>query len=324
LNSPHGGGGPGVGYVVKFLATITSTDLYCLYSPICVAEHLAPFLPTHPVISTGGSSPIGAVAAAPWGSASILLISWAYIKMLGGKGLADSTKLALLNANYIAHRLNSHYSLRYKNKNNRVAHELLIDLAEFDKKAGLKVADFAKRLQVCLLYGVYLLSGILMKCQDYGFHPPTCSWPTSTCMLIEPTESESLHEIDKYMVFSLYIEKMLMHLTCRFCDAMIAIRQEAEDIITGKQPKDNNLLKNAPHPISAISLSDTEWNRPYSREKAVYPLPYLRQRKFWPTISRIDDGILSLLFSVCLFTDDILRSLRRFEPYCTFFELHFR
>ncbi|EJD51925.1 glycine dehydrogenase [Auricularia subglabra TFB-10046 SS5] len=232
---PHGGGGPGVG-------------------PICVAEHLAPFLPTHPLIATGGDKAIEAVAAAPFGSASILLISWAYIKMLGGRGLSDASKVALLNANYMAERLRGHYTLRYKNAKNRVAHELLIDLAEFDKTVGLKVTDFAKRLQ------------------DYGFHPPTCSWPISTCMLIEPTESESLEELD------------------RFCDAMIKIREEAEDIIAGKQPKDNNLLKNAPHPIAAITLSDADWNRPYTREQAVYPLPFLKQRKFWPTVTRIDDA----------------------------------
>ncbi|TBU34729.1 glycine dehydrogenase [Dichomitus squalens] len=232
---PHGGGGPGVG-------------------PICVAEHLAPFLPSHPLVATGGDQAIEAVAAAPFGSASILLISWAYIKMLGGSGLSDASKVALLNANYMAHRLSGHYTLRYKNGNNRVAHELLIDLAEFDKAAGLKVMDFAKRLQ------------------DYSFHPPTCSWPTPTCMLIEPTESETLEEID------------------RFCDAMIQIRKEAEDIITGKQPKDNNVLKNAPHPISVIALSEEEWNRPYSRQTAVYPVPWLLERKFWPTTSRIDDA----------------------------------
>ncbi|KAI0778368.1 glycine dehydrogenase [Trametes elegans] len=232
---PHGGGGPGVG-------------------PICVAEHLAPFLPTHPIVPTGGDKAINAVAAAPYGSASILLISWAYIKMLGGSGLSDASKLALLNANYMAHRLSGHYTLRYKNGKGRVAHELLIDLAEFDKAAGLKVNDFAKRLQ------------------DYGFHPPTCSWPISTCMLIEPTESESLEEID------------------RFCDAMIQIRKEAEDIITGKQPKDNNLLKNAPHPISVIASSEEEWNRPYSRQTAAYPVPWLLEKKFWPTVSRIDDA----------------------------------
>ncbi|KAL4241686.1 Glycine cleavage system P protein [Abortiporus biennis] len=232
---PHGGGGPGVG-------------------PICVAEHLAPFLPTHPIVPVGGEKAINAVAAAQYGSASICLISWAYIKMLGGNGLSEASKVALLNANYMAHRLKDHYILRYKNVNGRVAHELLIDLAEFDKAAGLKVNDFAKRLQ------------------DYGFHPPTCSWPISTCMLIEPTESESLEEID------------------RFCDAMIQIRKEAEDIITGKQPKDNNLLKNAPHPISVMTLSDAEWNRPYSRHVAAYPTKWLEEKKFWPTVSRIDDA----------------------------------
>ncbi|KIP02082.1 hypothetical protein PHLGIDRAFT_79656 [Phlebiopsis gigantea 11061_1 CR5-6] len=234
---PHGGGGPGVG-------------------PICVAEHLAPFLPSHPVVPVNGDQAINAVSAAQYGSASILLISWAYIKMLGGTGLSESTKAALLNANYMAHRLKDHYSLRYKNKNGRVAHELLIDLSEFDKAAGLKVTDFAKRLQ------------------DYGFHPPTCSWPISTCMLIEPTESESLEEID------------------RFCDAMIQIRAEAADVVAGRQPRDNNLLKNAPHPIAVLATADAEWNRPYSREAAAFPMPWLRERKFWPTVSRIDDGEL--------------------------------
>ncbi|KAH9065796.1 glycine dehydrogenase [Lactarius vividus] len=209
-NVPHGGGGPGMG-------------------PICVTKHLAPFLPSHPIVSTGGDRPIDAVSAAPWGSASILLISWAYIKMLGGQGLVDSSKIALLSANYMAHRLSGHYSLRYKNANGRVAHELLIDFAEFDKSAGLKVTDFAKRLQ-----------------------------------------SESLEEID------------------RFCDAMINIRREAEEVMTGKQPRDNNVLKNAPHPMSVIALSEEEWKRPYSRQQAAYPLPWLRERKFWPTVSRCD------------------------------------
>lgn len=239
---PHGGGGPGVG-------------------PICVAEHLAPFLPCHPVTKIGTSSSIDAVSAAPYGSASIHLISWAYIKMLGGKGLVDSSKIALLNANYMAYRLSSHYNLRYKNDNGRVAHELLIDLAEFDKSAGLKVADFAKRLQ------------------DYGFHPPTCSWPISTCMLIEPTESETLEEVD------------------RFCDAMIQIRKEVQDVIDGKQPRENNVLRNAPHPISVIALSEEQWNRPYSRQTAAYPAPWLYEKKFWPTVARIDDayGDLNLI-----------------------------
>ncbi|KAJ7103350.1 glycine cleavage system P-protein-domain-containing protein [Mycena belliarum] len=238
---PHGGGGPGVG-------------------PICTAEHLSPFLPSHPFMHDVGDKAMNAVSAAPFGSASILLISWAYIKMLGGEGLTNSSKLALLNANYMASRLSGRYTLRYKNENGKVAHELLIDLAEFEK-SGLKVTDFAKRLQ------------------DYGFHPPTCSWPISTCMLIEPTESETLEEID------------------RFCEAMIQIRKEAEDIITGKQPKDNNLLKNAPHPPSVIALSEEEWNRPYSRQTAAYPLPWLQEKKFWPSVSRIDDayGDLNLI-----------------------------
>lgn len=240
---PHGGGGPGVG-------------------PICVAEHLAPYLPGHNVVANGiGEHAIDAVSAAPWGSASILTISWAYIKMLGGRGLTDSSKLALLNANYMAARLSEHYSVRYVNANGRVAHELLIDLAEFEKKAGLKVMDFAKRLQ------------------DYGFHPPTCSWPISTCMLIEPTESETLDEID------------------RFCDAMIQIRKEAQEVIDGAQPKEGNVLKNAPHPANVIALSDAEWNRPYTRMTAAYPMPSLLERKFWPTVSRIDDayGDLNLI-----------------------------
>ena len=204
---------------------IHGTSPEIIIRPICVAEHLAPFLPSHPAMLTKSKEAIDAVSAAPFGSASINLISWAYIKMLGGKGLVDASKVALLNANYMAARLSSHYTLRFKNENGCVAHELLIDLAEFDKAAGLKVADFAKRLQ------------------DYGFHPPTCSWPIQTCMLIEPTESETLDEID------------------RFCDAMIQIRKEAEDIITGKQPEDNNLLKNAPHPISVMTIPGEKWTR---------------------------------------------------------------
>ncbi|KAI0031406.1 glycine dehydrogenase [Vararia minispora EC-137] len=251
---PHGGGGPGVG-------------------PICVAEHLAPFLPSHPLLKVGGEKAIDAVAAAPFGSASILLISWAYVKMLGGQGLTDSSKMALLNANYMAKRLSGYYSVRFKNKNGRVAHELLIDFVEFDKAAGLKVVDFAKRLQ------------------DFGFHPPTVSWPIPTCMLIEPTESESLDEID------------------RFCEAMIKIRQEAEDVITGKQPKNNNMLKNAPHTVSDIV---GEWDRPYSREDAVYPLSWLREKKFWPTVSRVDDayGDLNLVCDC----PSVAETAHNFEP----------
>ena len=164
----------------------------------------------------------------------------------------------MLNANYIAARLAGHYSVRFTNGRGRVAHELLLDLADMDKAAGLKVMDFAKRLQ------------------DYGFHPPTCSWPISTAMLIEPTESESLHEIE------------------RFCEAMIEIRREAQEVIDGKHPKDNNLLKNAPHPIHVITVPESKWDRPYSRERAVYPLPWLREKKFWPSVSRVDDGVYTL------------------------------
>ncbi|CAE6534787.1 unnamed protein product, partial [Rhizoctonia solani] len=222
---PRRGGGPSVG-------------------PICVAEHLAPFLPSHPIMPTSGSKAIEAVASASYGNASALLISGAYIRMLGGQGLLDTLKLALLNENYTAP------SPYYKTDEVRIADEILTDLAEFEKKARLKVKDFVN----CL--------------QDYGFHPPTCSWPIPTAMLIEPTESESLHEID------------------RFCEAMIQIRKEAEDIITGAQPRDNNLIKNSPHPISVIV---GEWDRPYSREAAAFPLAWLKQRKFWPTVGRVDD-----------------------------------
>ncbi|KAH9937284.1 glycine cleavage system P-protein-domain-containing protein [Fomitopsis serialis] len=211
---PHGGGGP---------------------VPICVAEHLAPFLSSHPIVATGGDKAINAVAAAQYGSASILLISWAYIKMLGGNGLSAASAVALLNANYMAHRLSGHYTLRYKNGNGRVAHELLIDLAEFDKAAGLKVTDFAKRLQ------------------DYGFHPPTCSWPISTCMLIEPTESEPLEEIDRYV--------QAMHLS----------RPALTNI--DHQPKDNN-----PRLPSVDVSCSTTCRRPYSRQTAAFPMPWLMER----------------------------------------------
>ncbi|KAI5475151.1 hypothetical protein MNV49_001867, partial [Pseudohyphozyma bogoriensis] len=230
---PHGGGGPGQG-------------------PICCAEHLKPFLPGHPVVPTGGSDAIGPISAGPFGSASILSISWAYIKMLGATGLTNSSKIALLSANYAMARLAPHYRVKFVNENDRCAHEFIIDLAEFDASAGLKVMDFAKRLQ------------------DFGIHPPTCSWPLSTAMLIEPTESEGLKDIDQ------------------FCDAMIKIRQEAEEIATGKQPRGDNIITNAPHTMQVVTQSD--WTRPYSREEAAYPVRYLRTKKFWPTTSRIDDS----------------------------------
>ncbi|BGP08307.1 glycine decarboxylase subunit P [Rhodotorula toruloides] len=240
---PHGGGGPGMG-------------------PICVAEHLIPFLPGNPVVPSASKDAIGPISAAPFGSASILSISWAYIKMLGADGLKLSTKLALLNANYAMNRLKDHYRVRFVNKNGRCAHEFLIDLAEFDDKAGLKVMDIAKRLQ------------------DFGIHPPTCSWPISTAMLIEPTESEGLRDIDL------------------FCDAMIKIRKEIDEIIEGKQPRDNNIITNAPH-TQQVLLAE-KWDRPYSREEAAYPMKSLRTRKFWPTVSRVDDKYGDLnLFCEC-------------------------
>ncbi|TIC47308.1 glycine dehydrogenase [Wallemia mellicola] len=233
---PHGGGGPGVG-------------------PICVAEHLVNFLPGHPLSPHGTSSSLTPISAAPQGSASILTISWAYIKMLGGKGLTDSSMLALLNANYIKSRLEKHFNVRFVNSKDKVAHELLLDLANFEE-VGLKVMDFAKRLQ------------------DFGVHPPTCSWPITSAMLIEPTESENKETLD------------------RFIDALIHIKGEADDIASGKADRNNNVIKNAPHSQASVAWSDEKWNasRPYSRQEAVYPLPYLYESKFWPAVGRVDDA----------------------------------
>ena len=228
---PHGGGGPGVG-------------------PICCAEHLAPYLPGHPLASVGGEQAIDPISSAPHGSASILTIAWAYIKMLGWKGLRDSSMISLLSANYMASRLSPHYKLRYTNTKDRVAHEFLLDLAEFQKYVS--VSDVAKRLS------------------DYGFHAPTCSWPINTGMLIEPTESESFEEIN------------------RFCDAMISIRGEIQDILDGKQDAKNNTLKNAPH--TAEMLLSEKWEHSYSRELAAYPVEGLRRNKFWPASGRVDDA----------------------------------
>ncbi|CAD6890065.1 unnamed protein product [Tilletia laevis] len=230
---PHGGGGPGVG-------------------PICCAEHLAPYLPGHPLASVGGEQAIDPISAAPFGSASILTIAWAYIKQLGWSGLKSSTEVALLNANYIAWRLKGDFKVKYTNSKGLVAHELLIDLAEYSD-AGLTVMDFAKRLI------------------DYGFHPPTCAWPISTGLLIEPSESESLAEID------------------RFCEAMLAIKAEADEVRSGKAPKDKNLLKRAPHTIEVMTRSEEEWDAPYSRAQAAYPVKGLRQNKFWPAVGRLDE-----------------------------------
>ncbi|MDV2995965.1 MAG: Glycine dehydrogenase (decarboxylating) [Chroococcidiopsis sp. SAG 2025] len=240
---PHGGGGPGMG-------------------PIGVAIHLAPFLPdtsiaqissdTHPSLLTPHPSNIGAISAAPWGSASILTISWMYIAMMGGEGLTEATKVAILNANYIARRLEPHYPVLYKGKAGFVAHECILDLRSLKKTAGIEVEDIAKRLM------------------DYGFHAPTISWPVAGTMMVEPTESESKEELD------------------RFCDAMIAIRQEIAEIEAGKVSREDNLLKNAPH--TAESLLASDWQHPYTREQAAYPAPWTREHKFWVAVGRIDSA----------------------------------
>lgn len=224
---PHGGGGPGVG-------------------PICVAEQLLPFLPGNPVIKTGGEKAITAISSAPWGSALVCLISYGYIKMLGEQGLTQSTKIAILNANYIKNRLRGGFNVLYTGENGRAAHEMIIDCRPF-KQNGIEVSDIAKRLM------------------DYGFHAPTVSFPVAGTLMIEPTESESLAELD------------------RFCDAMLSIRQEIDEAETA-----NNVLKNAPHTLDMVT-SDT-WDFPYTREKAAFPLPYIRENKFWPSVRRVDDA----------------------------------
>jgi glycine dehydrogenase len=230
---PHGGGGPGMG-------------------PIAVAAHLAPFLPGHPVTKLGGRQSIGPIAAAPYGSPSILPISWVYIALMGADGLAKASQVAILNANYMAKRLEKHFPVLYTGKNGFVAHEFILDTRRFKETAGVEVADIAKRLM------------------DYGFHAPTMSWPVPGTLMIEPTESESKAELD------------------RFCDALIAIHGEIQEIAEGRAPRDNNMLKNAPHTAQAVTA--TEWNRPYSREQAAFPAPWVCAFKFWPAVARIDDA----------------------------------
>jgi glycine dehydrogenase len=229
---PHGGGGPGAG-------------------PIALASHLVPFLPGHPVIQVGSDNSIGTVSAAPWGSANILLVSWAYARLMGAAGLTHATKLAILNANYIADRLQDHFPVVYRGKQGRVAHECIVDLRPLKKSAGVEAEDVAKRLM------------------DYGFHAPTMSFPIPGTLMIEPTESESKAELD------------------RFCDAMIAIRQEIREIESEVQPRGDNLLKNAPHTAEALLAAD--WSHPYPRERAAYPLQYLRSHKYWPPVGRLDN-----------------------------------
>ncbi|HEX7365855.1 MAG TPA: aminomethyl-transferring glycine dehydrogenase [Pelobium sp.] len=228
---PHGGGGPGMG-------------------PIGVAKHLVPYLPGHAIVDMGGEKSISAVSAAPWGSASILLISHAYIAMMGAKGLTNATKYAILNANYIKARLESHYPVLYAGANGRCAHEMILDCRNF-KNLGIEVTDIAKRLM------------------DYGFHAPTVSFPVAGTLMVEPTESEPKHELD------------------RFCDAMIAIRNEISDVESGLLDKIDNPLKNAPHTAAIITAN--EWDKSYTRQKAAFPLPYVALNKFWPSIGRVND-----------------------------------
>lgn len=227
---PHGGGGPGMG-------------------PICVAAHLEPFLPSNPYVKTGGKSAIPAISAAPFGSASILPISYAYIAMMGESGLSNATKTAILNTNYIKSKLEAFYPILYTGSQGRAAHEMILDCRGF-KEAGIEVEDIAKRLM------------------DYGFHAPTVSFPVAGTLMVEPTESESKAELD------------------RFCAAMISIREEIREIEEGKADRKSNVLKNAPHTAGKV-VSDT-WDMPYSREKAAYPLPFVKENKFWPSVSRVD------------------------------------
>lgn len=238
---PHGGGGPGMG-------------------PIGVKSHLAPFLPSHPVISTGsevymgkGAKPFGVVSAAPFGSAAILPISWAYIKMMGAKGLKRATQVAILNANYMSNRLEGHYKTLHKGQNELVAHEFIIDVRDFKKTAGVEAVDIAKRLM------------------DFGFHAPTMSWPVTGSLMIEPTESEDKAEMD------------------RFCDALITIRREIKDIEEGKIDRLNNPVKKSPHTLKQVFSSS--WDRPYTREEAAFPAAFVKSdSKMWPTVGRIDDS----------------------------------
>ncbi len=230
---PHGGGGPGVG-------------------PIGVAKQLVPFLPSHSVVKTSGEQGIHAVSAAPYGSALILLVSYGYIKMLGGTGLAEATRYAILNANYIKETLNGYYPTLYTGKNGRCAHEMILDCVAFKREGGVEVGDIAKRLM------------------DYGYHAPTVSFPVHDTLMIEPTESESKEELDK------------------FCSALISIKKEIDEIISGKADREDNVLKNSPH--TAKSVISDDWKHSYSREKAVYPLKWVKDSKFWPSVARVDNA----------------------------------
>jgi glycine dehydrogenase len=230
---PHGGGGPGMG-------------------PIGVAPHLAPFLPGHPVVRLPGRGSLGAVSAAPWGSPLILLISWVYIKMMGSEGLTEASRIAILNANYVAQRLHPHFPVLYRGRNGKVAHECIVDPRFAKSSAGIEVEDIAKRLI------------------DYGFHAPTVSFPVPGTLMIEPTESESKAELD------------------RFCEALISIRGEIREIEEGRMDREDNPLRNAPH--TADQVAADQWQHGYSRERAAFPAPWIRERKFWPSVSRVDNA----------------------------------
>jgi glycine dehydrogenase len=229
---PHGGGGPGMG-------------------PICVANHLVPYLPGHSVVGLGGPKAIPAVSSAPWGSASILLISYGYMRMLGGWGMTEATRYAILNANYLKKRLEGTYAVLYQGDHGHVGHEFILNMKAFKDSAGVEVSDIAKRLM------------------DYGFHAPTVSFPVHDTLMIEPTESESKAELD------------------RFASALLSIREEIREIEEGTADRKDNVLKNAPH--TALQVTADDWKHPYSRSQAAYPLPYVRDRKFWPSVGRIND-----------------------------------
>jgi glycine dehydrogenase len=232
---PHGGGGPGLG-------------------PICVRGHLAPFLPSHNVIAPSSGGSLGPVSAAPYGQAGIAAIPWMFCAMLGAKGVTDSAKMAILNANYMKARLAPHFQIYASNSNDRCSHEFIIDCSDLRKSSGIVEEDIAKRLQ------------------DYGFHAPTMSWPVAHSLMVEPTESEDKGELD------------------RFCDAMVAIREEVRKVENGTWPLEDNPLKNAPHTQAEVTA--TEWTHPYSREEAAFPAPWVHVRgKFWPTVARVDNSL---------------------------------
>ena len=229
---PHGGGGPGMG-------------------PICCTAELAPFLPSNPLVKTGGTNPIPSISAAPFGSAAILLISYGYNKMLGSEGITNATKYAILNANYLKAKLAPHYPILYTGANGRVAHEFIMDIRPFKKDTGIDAVEIAKRLM------------------DYGYHAPTVAFPVPGTLMIEPTESESKEELDK------------------FCDALISIRKELDDIVNGITTQQDNPILNAPHVVHEVIAND--WNHCYSRETAAFPLEYVKQAKFWPSVAKIDN-----------------------------------